>query len=131
MREGERERKGEGVREREDTPLVSTLKHMLSVSQSNFSECHCGDTAPTAVTVFFLFVFFCFFCSVSDQGDHHLRLFGGNVDWEKAPLISRLFSLYQGTVATPGKKNKPQVKRESRALLECGWLSVFHTCECV
>ena len=57
MREGERERKGEGVREREDTPLVSTLKHMLSVSQSNFSECHCGDTAPTAVTVFFS----CFF----------------------------------------------------------------------
>ena len=127
MREGERERKGEGVREREDTPLVSTLKHMLSVSHSNFSECHCGDTAPTAVTVFFCL----FFCSVSDQGDHHLRLFGGNVDWEKAPLISRLFSLYQGTVATPGKKNKPQVKRESRALLECGWLSVFHTCECV
>ena len=57
----------------------------------------------------------CFLCSVSDQGDHHLRLFGGSVDWEKASLISKLFSLYQGTVATPGKKNKPQVKRENTA----------------
>ncbi len=48
--------------------------------------------------------------SVSDRGDHHLRLFGSSVDWEGVTLISQLYSLYQGTVATPaGKKTRPQV----------------------
>jgi len=55
--------------------------------------------------------------SVSDQADRHLRILGGSVDWERAPLVSRLFSLYQGTVVTPGKRTRPQSApaRESRA----------------
>ena len=42
--------------------------------------------------------------SVSDQGDHNLKQFGSSVDWESPAVIGRLFSLYQGTVATPGKR---------------------------
>lgn len=42
--------------------------------------------------------------SVSDQGDHNLKQFGSSVDWENPTVIERLFSLYQGTVATPGKR---------------------------
>ncbi len=48
--------------------------------------------------------------SVSDRGDHHLRQFSSSVDWDSATLVSQLYSLYQGTVATPaGKKTRPQV----------------------
>lgn len=46
--------------------------------------------------------------SVCDQGDHHLRQFGSDVDWEHPQLINKLFLLYQGTVATPGKRTRPQ-----------------------
>ena len=60
---------------------------------------------------------------MSDQGDHHLRLFGGSVDWERGPLISRLFSLYQGTVVTPGKRNKPQVRNKEEGENTAGSLS--------
>ena len=42
--------------------------------------------------------------SVSDQGDHNLKQFGSSVDWENPTVIGKLFSLYQGTVATPGKR---------------------------
>ena len=42
--------------------------------------------------------------SVSDQGDHLLKQFVSSVDWESPQVIGRLFSLYQGTVATPGKR---------------------------
>ena len=75
--------------------ILMSCDHVFSVNQS--SDCHYGD---------------CFLCSVSDQGDHHLRLFGGSVDWERGPLISRLFSLYQGTVVTPGKRSKSQVRNK-------------------
>ena len=60
---------------------------------------------------------------MSDQGDHHLRLFGGSVDWERGPLISRLFSLYQGTVVTPGKRNKSQVRNKEEGENTAGSLS--------
>ncbi|XP_064386642.1 proteasome adapter and scaffold protein ECM29-like isoform X2 [Halichondria panicea] len=47
--------------------------------------------------------------NVSDRGDHHLRQFSSSVDWDSATLVSQLYSLYQGTVATPaGKKTRPQ-----------------------
>ena len=42
--------------------------------------------------------------SVSDQGDHQLKQFASNVNWDSPTVIGKLFSLYQGTVATPGKR---------------------------
>ena len=55
--------------------------------------------------------------SVSDQGDRHLKQFGGNVDWESPTVIGKLFSLYQGTVAAPGKR--PSVSYDSAACTVC------------
>jgi hypothetical protein len=48
--------------------------------------------------------------SVSDQGDHQLKQFSSAVNWDSPTVIGKLFSLYQGTVAVPGKR--PSVSRE-------------------
>ena len=48
--------------------------------------------------------------SVSDQGDHQLKQFSSSVNWDSPTVIGKLFSLYQGTVAMPGKR--PSVRRE-------------------
>ena len=48
--------------------------------------------------------------SVSDQGDHQLKQFSSSVNWDSPTVIGKLFSLYQGTVAMPGKR--PAVRRE-------------------
>ena len=50
--------------------------------------------------------------SVADQGDHQLKQFSSSVNWDSPTVIGKLFSLYQGTVATPGKR--PSVNREER-----------------
>lgn len=44
--------------------------------------------------------------SVSDQGDHHLKQFGSSVDWDHTAVVLKLFSLFQGTQAAPGKRRR-------------------------
>ena len=46
--------------------------------------------------------------SVADEGDHLLKQFGSSADLENGRLVSRLFSLYLGTVILPGKRTHPQ-----------------------
>ncbi len=48
-------------------------------------------------------------CSVCDLADGYLKHYGSSVDWEQPQIFNRLFSLYLGTVATPGKRAQSKV----------------------
>ena len=45
---------------------------------------------------------------MAGEGDHLLKQFGSSVDWEDSSLITDLYTLYLGTVVTPGKRPHPE-----------------------